>query len=160
MKKWSFPFIRQSVFTLLEVFVTMAIVGVGLLGQAAIMAQSAKSVNAAFYRSVASFLADDYLERMRMNTGLAIPASSSATGSFNIAAGNAPAVNLTAGGIAYYEVNDWLNNVTTMLPNGQAVVTVDASRNVTMTISWTELAKGPDALNNAQATTFTTKSVL
>jgi type IV pilus assembly protein PilV len=141
---------RQTGFTLLEVLVTMVVVGLGLLGQAALMAQSSKSNNSAYYRTQASLLASDYLERMRINLINAM------ANCYDTPIVGTPTCTTTIQG---FERTDWLNNVSSMLPGGQATVTT-TTNNVVITISWTELSKGASTTGGAITTTFTTDSTL
>ena len=63
---------RQNGGSMIEVVVTMVLVAVGLLGQAALMAQTSKSSTTSLMRSQATILAYDILERMRLNKKLGL----------------------------------------------------------------------------------------
>ena len=54
-------------FTMLEVLVALVIMSVGFLGVAALQLTGMRSVNAASYRTQASLMASDIIERMRAN---------------------------------------------------------------------------------------------
>lgn len=53
--------------SIVEVLVTSVLLGVGLLGASALQLTGLKGTDAAHYRTVATFLANDMAERMRMN---------------------------------------------------------------------------------------------
>ncbi|WP_347986331.1 type IV pilus modification protein PilV [Methylomonas sp. AM2-LC] len=142
---------KQSAFTLLEVLVTMVVVGLGLLGQAALMAQSSKSNNSAYYHTQASLLASDYLERMRMNQ------TSAMAGGYDITITTTVPTSTTT--LQDFEKHDWLTNVDSMLPGWQATVKT-TTNNVVITLTWTELSKGANSSGGASTTTFITNSTL
>lgn len=54
-------------FSLIEVLVSIVVLSIGLLGTAGLMSASLKNTNTAFYRSQATFLADDIVDRLRAN---------------------------------------------------------------------------------------------
>jgi type IV pilus assembly protein PilV len=144
---------RQTGSSLIEVLVTMVIVALGLLGQAALVAQSSKSSNAALMHSQATLLAYDILERLRLNRSLAI------AGSFTTKFDTPPPSGGAATSIQGIELVGWLTNVAQMLPNGQGQISVDGNGNATIDIRWNEVANG--ALTGAVTqTTFSTQSVI
>lgn len=53
--------------SLVEVLVTSVLLGVGLLGASALQLAGLKGTDSAHYRTIATFLANDMAERMRMN---------------------------------------------------------------------------------------------
>lgn len=53
--------------SIVEVLVTSVLLGVGLLGASALQLTGLKGTDSAHYRTVATFLANDMAERMRMN---------------------------------------------------------------------------------------------
>ena len=115
-------------FTLLEVLVSIIILSIGLLGMAGMMALGMKSNHIASYRSQATFLADDILDRMRANKTLALASQyDKALG------GGCPAAVSTIQG---YDCNEWKTMVANDLPAGQASVSIDLNGNVTIVIQW------------------------
>ena len=58
---------RNAGFSLLEVLISIVILSIGLLGTAGLMGASLRSTNTAYYRSQATVLADDIMDRMRAN---------------------------------------------------------------------------------------------
>lgn len=61
------PSARSAGFTLLEVMLTIAVLSVGLLGLAAMQVIGLKSSNTASFRSQATLVAADMVERIRLN---------------------------------------------------------------------------------------------
>jgi type IV pilus assembly protein PilV len=141
----------QSGASIIEVLITMIIVSIGLLGQAALVSQSFKASNTALLRSQATLLAYDMLERMRLNRTQALAGSYSINFTSSPPSGNS---------IQAIELRTWLASVAGLLPNGKAQIGVSGTGSVTITIQWSEATSG--ALNGAAAgsTQFVTQSIL
>jgi len=131
---------RAAGFSLVEVLISMVILSFALLGTAALTANGLKSTNDSSYRSQATFLADDILDRMRANI------SKARGGQYNIDASG----NLTAGPgtLEYFDGKEWLASLKDALPGGKGTVKVAAGV-ATIAITW-----------DGGATAFTTKSQL
>ncbi len=147
--------LRQTGSSMMEVLVTMVVVAVGLLGQAALMAQSSKSSTTALMRSQATLLAYDILERMRLNQSLAL------FDGFN----SATATSCHSGcPYSQTELLNWQGSVANMLPAGAGVVSTNCSGvspcMVTIAITWSEVTQGIDTGGATNSTTFTTQSIL
>ncbi len=147
---------QQTGSSLIEVLVTMIIVSLGLLGQAGLMAVSSKANNTAFMRSQATLLSYDILERLRLNRSLAI------SGQFNIqyaSNGSSPSGSIMGTAIQEIELKDWKANIEQALSAGDGSVNVDGSGNVTISIRWSEIAKGVGD-GSINPTVFNTQSVI
>jgi type IV pilus assembly protein PilV len=116
---------RSAGFSLVEVLVSIVILSVALLGTAGLTAASLKSTNTSYYRSQATFLADDILDRMRANI------TKARVGSYDIDAGGPTA----AGGIELFDCTEWRAAVADSLPGGTGTVTVEANV-ATVRIFW------------------------
>jgi type IV pilus assembly protein PilV len=112
---------RSAGFSLVEVLVSIVILSVALLGTAGLTAASLKSTNTSYYRSQATFLADDILDRMRANPG----------GNYNIDAGGPKA----AGGVELFDCDEWLQALEDSLPGGTGEVEI-VGEVATVTIRW------------------------
>lgn len=118
---------RQQGFTLLEVLVAMVIVSIGLVGLAGLMMTSAKNNQSAYQRSQASWMAYDIIDRMRSNLTLA---KSSA---YNVALGSSPSGST----IAFTDLTQWKQQLSTALPTGDGSVAVQGSL-ATVVVRWND----------------------
>lgn len=134
---------------MVEVLVTMVVIAIGLLGNAGMLAKSLKSNNTAYFRSQATLLAYDVLERMRSNKPEAL------AGSYNLSMGSSPSGSSFAG----QDLAGWKTLVTNTFPSGDASVTVDAQGNATIILRWNDANK-TDAQGKAQNDSFSTQSAL
>jgi type IV pilus assembly protein PilV len=129
-------------FTLLEILIALVILSIGLLGVAGMQYASLRANHHAFLRSQATFLAYDIVDRMRANMAAAM------AGSYDINAD--PDVEDDATGpmsttVAAQDVAEWLQLLSTTLPDGTGEVVVDsATRRVRVTVIWNERALGPE----------------
>lgn len=120
---------RQKGFTLLEVLVAILVLSIGLLGLAGLMASSLRNNHSAYYRSQATWLAYDVIDRMRTNRPNAAD--------YGVAIGAASA----AGGLAGADIAGWKAEIAETLPGGDAsvvVVTAGEARTVTVDIQWND----------------------
>ncbi len=114
-------------FSLVEVLISIVILSIGLLGMAGLTAASMNGTNESYYRSQATVLADDILDRMRANP-LAARGEQ-----YDIGAG--PVYTAAANTMARFDSEEWVDGITTNLPGG--VGTVDVFNGVaTITITW------------------------
>ena len=105
---------RQQGFTLLEVLVAMVIVSIGLVGLAGLMMTSAKNNQSAYYRSQASWLAYDIVDRMRANR------TSALKGDYNIAYQTTAS---SSNAMALLDLGQWKTELQTALPTGDGRIT-------------------------------------
>ena len=119
---------HQGGFTLIEVLVSVVILGVGLVGIAGLQALSMKTNQSSFMRSQASTLAYDLADRMRANVA-------SANGGMYAPAAAAMAINCkTTSGctpqeMAEHDLGEWNNALGALLPMGQGFVCIDSTPN-------------------------------
>ena len=112
--------------TLMEVLISLLVLAFGLLGMAGMQSVSLRNNQAAFYRTQATTLTADMIERMRANkTGVA-------QGDYDDVAGAATAACFTAAGctstqMAAQDVLDWSALVAGALPGGDSVVCIDST---------------------------------
>ncbi len=144
-------FARQSGSSLVEVLVTMLIVAIGLLGYAGLLATTVKNNNSAFLRSQATFLANDVLERLRLNRTTAI------TGNCNVAFGaappNAPNTLPNCSAALRSDLGDWKTLVSAALPGGDASLSVNNTGTAIINVQWDEDGDGV-------VTSFSTRSLI
>lgn len=131
---------RSHGFSLIEVLVSIVVLSVALLGTAGLIGSSLKNTNTAYFRSQATVLADDYIDRMRANVAQA------RAGEYNADPGPTCAATTA---MARYDCTQWTTTLAQALPGGSGTVSVDANGIATVTIDW-----------DAGANSFTTKSRL
>lgn len=130
---------RQSGVSMLEVLVSIVIVSLGLLGYAGLQMVSLKSNNTAYYRSQATLLAYDMIDRMRVNRDLALAGSYNQT----IDAGQSCPDVINAGDtVAEADVAEWKANVLCALPAARGEVEVVLGGATTVTLEWDEDGDG------------------
>jgi len=100
----------QHGFTMIEVLIAAVVLGVGLLGLAALQAQSLQFNYSAYQRSQANLLAYDIIDRMRANGPEVL------IGSYNQAFGTGPTsntdcqtagANCSSGDMAAFDITEW-----------------------------------------------------
>jgi type IV pilus assembly protein PilV len=129
-------------FSMVEVLVSLVILSIALLGTAGLTASSLNSNTNSYYRSQATVMADDILDRMRANI------TAARDGNYNIGA-DPVSIAAPAGSMANFDCTEWVNTLASTMPGGEGTVTVDGGT-VTIVIRW------GDEANN----TFTTVSQL
>lgn len=119
-------------FSLIEILIAILILSVGLMGNAGLVAASLKNSNSAYYRSQASVLAADILDRMRAN----LP--NDRTLRLTEAAYYIVTVNGSCGGsgLANTECTEWRQSIAATLPAGTGAVTVSNTGLTTIMIQW------------------------
>lgn len=116
---------KQRGSTLIEVLIALLVLSFGMMGMAGVQSVSLRGNQAAYFRTQATSLSMDIVERMRANiTGVG-------AGAYNNVAGSATASCYTTAGctstqMADQDINDWLAQVTALLPGGTAVVCLDS----------------------------------
>lgn len=128
--------IRQSGIALIEVLVAVLVLGVGLLGIAAMQSVASQMTNGAEQRTQAILLSADILDRIRANKdnmasydNMDVNPGSNANCATDFAYNNGET-------IATNDINEWSNQVVCVLPQGQATVDVTNAGVATVTISW------------------------
>ena len=137
---------RQKAVTLIEVLITVVIMGVGLLGLAALQALSIKANRASLQRSYATLYTHDILDSMRANRTAAVTG-----GAYDIDFGPPPS---GSGTIASADLTRWRTALANDLPNGEGQISVDANGTATISVRWDE------SIASDVTHTFTTESSL
>jgi len=125
---------KQHGATLIEVLVAMLILAIGLLGLAGLQTVSVQSNQGAYYRSQATILANDIVDRMRANRVAAIANRSSYSVSFPASKSD----NTISGTVATQDINGWLNALALSLPQGTGSLSLDNTNNITVIICWND----------------------
>lgn len=119
---------QASGFTLLEVLISIVILSIGLLGMAGLVATGIKNNHTASYRSHATFLADDMLDRIRANSVAAL------AGDYGLTLGGACKSGVNP--IAMADCAEWRGMVQDSLPGGSGAVAIGINRDIMITIQW------------------------
>jgi type IV pilus assembly protein PilV len=114
---------RAKGFTLVEALIALLALSIGLLGVAALQMTGLKANLSAAWRTQATYLAYDILDRMRANR--------TAIGSYATGFGALP----SPGGVAQSDLTAWRANIAAALPGGTGAVAVNG-QTVTVQIQW------------------------
>ncbi len=115
--------------SLLEILVSLLILSTGLLGLAGLQSKALSFSQSAFFRSQATILADDILERMRVDRPNAID------GKWNTVFTKKSTDHSSISLFYESELNDWKDEVEKMLPSGEASIQV-VSGLATVKLQW------------------------
>lgn len=119
---------QQSGFTLIEVLVSVIVLGVGLVGVAGLQAMSLKNNQSSFMRSQATALAYDLADRLRAN----VPSANAGLYDSTAAALTSSCVSTsgcTPQQMAEHDIAEWDDAIATYLPMGQGFVCIDSTPN-------------------------------
>ena len=114
---------RHRGFTLVEALVALLALSIGLLGVAALQMTGLRANLSSSWRSQATYLSYDILDRMRANRN---QRTNYATG-----LGAAP----TPGGVATLDLAAWKANLAAALPGGDGTVVLGPPDNTTITVT-------------------------
>lgn len=119
----------ESGTSLLEVLVSLVVLSLGLLGYAGLQAVTVKNSHNAYFRTQATSLAYNVLDRMRANRA--------GISGYVVEYGGTP----TAA-----DAKDWKRELLATLPDARAKISRDAtSGQVTVTIKWYDSSNGGDS---------------
>lgn len=135
-------------FSLIEVLVTILITSVGLLGFAGLLGKSVVSNREAYFRSQATFLSYDILERMRVNRPAAV------VGAYTVAIGTTPSGGTRAGD----DLVGWKQLLADSFPGGDGSVTTDGNGNVSIVIQWTARSDNSQDTDGNETRQFSNQS--
>ena len=120
-------------FSLIEVLIALLVLSVGLLGLAALQANTLQFNQSAYLRSQATNLAYDMADRMRANREAAL------AGAYDEGfADPVPACgDAAAGTVVEQDIDAWRNSLICALPTGNGSIDVNGGV-VTITVRWNE----------------------
>lgn len=133
--------------SLIEALVAIVILAVGLLGMAGMTAASIKYNQTSRMRGTGVLLVNDLAERARINIvgfnggGYEKKDTYSFSSTLTDPTGCTNAAVCSAAGLATYDLNQWLQNVSNRLPGGSAYITTATANGIrTMNVSliWAE----------------------
>jgi len=128
-------------FTMIEVLVALVVLSIGLLGVAGLQIVGLKGNLSAAFRTQASYLADDIIDRMRANY-IAARGTGGSGLQYTVAMGASAPTGATDP-TAIADVAAWAAELQT-LPSGKGSISVDAVTSIaTVTIQWVD-TRGKD----------------
>ena len=130
-------------FSLIEVLVALLALSIGLLGLAALQTTSLQYNTGSYYRTQATLLAYDIIDRMRANGDAVISGGGYDVGDVSTVSStnNCDTTSCSSTELAAFDLSKWFARAAATLPIAQVpppTVTVDASRQARVTINWTE----------------------
>lgn len=126
---------RQRGFGLIEVLVSMLVLGIGILGMVGLQLNAMKYNHTAAVRTQATFLAYDIADRMRANR------VNARAGNYDISlAASAPSGSSTAS----VDLQQWKSALASQLPEGGGAVE-RSGNNMRITVQWDEGRSGGSA---------------
>jgi type IV pilus assembly protein PilV len=125
---------RAAGFSLIEVLIAMTILGVGLLGVAALQTTSVRVNQSANFRSQATALAATMLDAMRANRAAVL------RGEYYAASrtANCEAAASTTGTAAQRDLATWRSQIACALPDGRGEIRFPGDNKVVVAIRWTD----------------------
>ena len=148
-RKLSHPAPRKATgFSLIEVLVALLVLSIGLLGLAALQTTSLQYNTGSYYRTQATFLAYDILDRMRANSTAVANAGvydiETSTLASSFLTSTDPACDTSScnpASIAAYDLGKWYKRMSLTLPGAStnlATIDIDATKKATIVIRWME----------------------
>lgn len=135
-------------FSLIEVLVALLVLSIGLLGLAALQTTSLQFNTGSYFRTQATFLAYDILDRMRANSAVVadggtydIPTAAAATPFLTSTDPACDTSSCTVADLAAYDLGKWYKRMDLVLPGAStnlATIDISSSNVVTITINWLE----------------------
>lgn len=126
----SLPMTRQRGVSMIELLVSFVIFSFGMLGLASLQTKTLAYGQSSLFRSQATALTDDILDRMRVD--IVNAKAGKWNTALNVAADD---VSPSGTGVFTTDLEDWKRQVETLLPQGKASIAV-ASGVVTVIIQW------------------------
>lgn len=139
-------------FTLIEVMVAVLVLSIGLLGVAGLQLSALRANQSAGWRTQATYLAYDIIERMRLN------AANRAAYAVAIGAGGVAADTSTAA----LDIAAWKTSLAATLPLGDGTVVLGGADSslVTVTVQWDDSRGDNTGAANINPLIFTMQSRL
>lgn len=129
-------------FSMIEVLVTLLVLSIGLLGLAAMQANSMQSTHSAYLRSQATYLAYDMLDRMRANMANLNGYGGIDTNANTYTDPGCIGTGCTPANMTTYDASVWATNLGSQLPAGRGAIVANAGGNnlFTITVTWDDPA--------------------
>lgn len=125
MQKHTIKIEHQNGFSMIEVLITMVIISIALLGSAGLQAYALKTNQGGQFRNQAAFLVGDIVERMQTNKSYSVNATTYYGDANSIAPSttDCAATTCSAPLLAAYDITNWQNAISAVLPQGTGAIT-------------------------------------
>lgn len=147
---------RQGGFSLIEVMVAILVLGIGLLGFALLQTMNVRFTKSAQQRTVATALAYEVLDMMRMQRGDAGLGAYNSITYASFGSVDTGDCDRDSDASTSANIDRWKCQVRTALPDGRAAVSLQGDGTVTVNVRWGDAYWLEDA--SAVDTTFTLRS--
>lgn len=156
----------QRGLSMIEVLIALVVLAIGLLGTAAMQTLSLEGTANANTRSVALYLANDIIDRMRANEDGVTKGKYTDVSKAATTAKCSTAAGCDSEEMAFNDLQEWQTSISTLLPGGVGAISgpaVTGNANYVITVSWRERTKeakaGGEAAAVSDANRFRTASV-
>jgi len=154
---------RQKGIGLIEVLVSVFILASGLLGLAALQTQSLRFSHESYMRTLASILASDMADRIRVNSTEALVTDNYVHALGANTSGTATACEDNAcnsSNLAAYDYKQWSDQLSAQLPDGKGSITAatkntDGWREYTIIIQFSSVSTNKSASSTPDTSSFT-----
>ena len=132
-------------FSLIEVLVALLVLSIGLLGLAALQTTSLQYNTGSYFRTQATFLAYDIIDRMRANIAAVVDNDNNGYDqptTTNVSPPvNCDTTSCTSAELALYDVKKWYDRIVIALPDAATTpptIQISSTKRVTIRINWQE----------------------
>jgi type IV pilus assembly protein PilV len=132
-------------FSLIEVLVALLVLSIGLLGLAALQTTSLQYNTGSYFRTQATFLAYDIIDRMRANTAAVVDNDNNGYDqptTTNVSPPvNCDTTSCTSAELALYDVKKWYDRIVIALPDAATTpptIQISSTKRVAIRINWQE----------------------
>ena len=132
-------------FSLIEVLVALLVLSIGLLGLAALQTTSLQYNTGSYFRTQATFLAYDIIDRMRANTDAVVDNDNNGYDqptTTNVSPPvNCDTTSCTSAELALYDVKKWYDRIVIALPDAATTpptIQISSTKRVAIRINWQE----------------------
>ena len=132
-------------FSLIEVLVALLVLSIGLLGLAALQTTSLQYNTGSYFRTQATFLAYDIIDRMRANTDAVVDNDNNGYDqptTTNVSPPvNCDTTSCTSAELALYDVRKWYDRIVIALPDAATnppTIQISSTKRVAIRINWQE----------------------
>jgi len=132
-------------FSLIEVLVALLVLSIGLLGLAALQTTSLQYNTGSYFRTQATFLAYDIIDRMRANIAAVVDNDNNGYDqptTTNVSPPvNCDTTSCTSAELALYDVKKWYDRIVIALPDAATTpptIQISSTKRVAIRINWQE----------------------